>query len=317
MIEYRLARYDDYDHDAVVRVVHAAQPDEYLSVAELLDWERAQRRSGRIQSRWLAIDRGDIVGSGSFYQTPWYEDGALITNVVVHPGHQHRGHGRALLERVETSVRDAGARRLLAQADEPDNRSNRFLRRAGFVEVDRWWRSTLDLGRFDPDRWLPAIDSVLSQGIRFATVAELRDVRPGWERELHRLYVELEREVPSAHEIAEVPFEDFAARSLGRELLADGFLIALDGNGMIGLTEPKLVDEDPTAVSQDLTGVRSSYRRRGIALALKAAAATWAKGSGYTTIRTDNARSNAPMLAVNERLGFEPRLGIVEYAKSL
>ncbi len=316
MIEYRLARDDDYDHDAVVAVVHAAQPDEYLSVTELLDWERTQRRSGRIQSRWLAID-DDIIGFASFYQTPWYEDRVFITNVIVHPDHQHHGHGRGLLERVMASAGDAGARRLLAQADEPNVRGNRFLQRAGFVEVDRWWRSTLDLSRFDPERWLSIINRVGAQGIRFVTVAELRDERPGWERDLHRLYVEIEQDVPSGNEIIEVPFDDFAARSLGRELLPDGFIIAMDGDEMVGLTEPRIVDEDPTAISQDLTGVRSAYRRRGIALALKAHAATWANRNGYTSIRTDNAQSNAPMLAINERLGFERHLGIIEYAKSL
>ena len=317
MTEYRLARYDDYDHDAVVRTVHAAQPDEYLSVSELLDWEGTQRRSGRVHSRWLAIDDGDTIGFASFYQMPWYEDGVLITNVIVHPDHQHRGHGRKLLEYAETSARGAGARRLIAQAEEPDIRGNRFLQRASFVEVDRWRRSTLSLDQFDPDRWAPAVAVVHAMGIRFATAAELRDERPGWERDLHRLYVEIEQDVPSGNKIVEVPFEDFAARSLGRELLADGFLVALDGDEMIGLTEPRIVEEDPTAVSQDLTGVRISHRRRGIALALKVVAAMWAKQNGYTTIRTDNAQANAPMLALNDRLGFERSLGIVEYTKTL
>ena len=188
---------------------------------------------------------------------------------------------------------------------------------AGWVETDREWESTLDLEAFDPAQWRDHIDRVVSSGISFSTVAKLSGTRDGWDRELHQLYTDLEQDVPSPYPILRVSFEDFVDFSLGRTALRDGYFIAFDGDTMVGLTEPKTVDDDATAIAQELTGVRSSHRGRGIATALKATAATWAKEAGYTRIRTGNAQSNAPMLAVNASLGFERGPALIEYSKDL
>ena len=110
---------------------------------------------------------------------------------------------------------------------------------------------------------------------------------------------------------------DFEAVSLGRRFVGDGFFVALDGDELVGLTEPQPVDDVPNAIEQNLTGVRSDYRGRGIAFALKSQAAIWAAQAGYTSIRTQNAQSNVAMLAVNERLGFERKRATIEYLKAL
>lgn len=316
-VEYRVTLDADYDHEAVVRIGHAIRPDDYVSAKMLEDWEKAQRSAGRLNGRWLASVGDSIVGSGYFGQSPWFGPDLQFVHVMVHPDHQRRGYGRALVDRVETSAYDHAARRLLGHAEEADARALRLLARAGFNEIDREWRSTLDLLSFEPAGWQESIEAVRAAGIRLQSVAELSANRSDWREELHRLYVDIDRDVPSPLDVLEIPREDFEAVTLGRQMLADGFLVASDGDTLVGLTEPQIVDDDPTALSQELTGVRSGYRGRGIATALKAASATWAKAHGYISVRTYNAQSNAAMLAVNDRLGFERDFATIEYLKNL
>ncbi|MEA3511194.1 MAG: GNAT family N-acetyltransferase, partial [Actinomycetota bacterium] len=248
-VQHRLAMHSDYDHEAIVRIGRAIRPDGQISPADLRDWDANQHRAGRVSARWVAFVTGTVVGSGSFSQTPWFEPTTFYTHVMVHPDHQGHGHGRSLAARVEASASERGARRLLGQVDEREKRAIRFVEEAGFREIDRWRRSTLDLTRFDPRSWEPILEGVAGTGIRIVSVADLRETRPGWKQDLHRLYVDVETDAPSHLEIREVPFADFEARSLGRQLLADGFLLAMDGDEMIGLTEPQPVDDDPVAIA--------------------------------------------------------------------
>ncbi len=57
------------------------------------------------------------------------------------------------------------------------------------------------------------------------------------------------------------------------------------------------------------------WRGRGVATALKVAAIGVARALGAPTIRTDNASDNAPMLRVNDRLGFVRDPATVSYLR--
>ena len=52
-----------------------------------------------------------------------------------------------------------------------------------------------------------------------------------------------------------------------------------------------------------------------LARLVKLAALRWASENGVTSVWTTNDETNAPMLAVNRRLGYEPRLRRVEYLR--
>jgi GNAT superfamily N-acetyltransferase len=260
---------------------------------------------------------GQIVGSAYVGQSSWIPPTTMIVYVAVHPNHQKQGYGRALLELAEATASERGGEMTFSWTEETRPRSMRFLDNAAYEVVERRWESTLDLPRCDLGMLQDAVDRVVISGIRIVSVASLSDERYDWKRELHRLYTNVERDVPAPFPIQEVRFEDFEALSLGRRFVSDGFFVALDGDELVGLTEPQPVDDVPNAIEQNLTGVRSDYRGRGIAYALKSQAAIWAAQAGYTSIRTQNAESNAAMLAVNDRLGFDRNRATIEYLKSL
>jgi GNAT superfamily N-acetyltransferase len=57
------------------------------------------------------------------------------------------------------------------------------------------------------------------------------------------------------------------------------------------------------------TGVLSAYRGRKIALALKVLAARYARQHGAREIGTDNDSLNPPILAINQKMGYQPHSG--------
>ena len=55
-----------------------------------------------------------------------------------------------------------------------------------------------------------------------------------------------------------------------------------------------------------MTAVRRTWRGRGLATTLKLATIAWAIDHGLTALETGNDEANAPMRAVNARLGYQP-----------
>lgn len=315
--EYQLVQYDDFDLEQVVGIARAIRPDGFDSVTDLRDWLTGHRRAGRSCIHWLAFVDGEIVGSAYTSQSPWFEDTMIVINVKVHPDHQMKGYGRELLDRAEATAGDWGADRLIGWVPETRPRAVRFAERAGFREIDRDFESTLQLDRCDLDELEGMVARVAGDGIRIVSVSALSAERPGWQRDLYRIFNAVEVDVPNEYPVQALPFEDFDTLSLGRRLLGDGFFVAMDGDDLVGLSEPQRVEDDPTVLAQNLTGVRSEYRGRGIAKALKAKCALWAVEAGYASIRTNNAQSNAPMLSVNDRIGFERDHATLEFLKTL
>ena len=57
------------------------------------------------------------------------------------------------------------------------------------------------------------------------------------------------------------------------------------------------------------------YRGRGLARAVKLQSMAQAIGLGIPAVRTANDSENAPMLHINEQMGYEPLPGFVSFLK--
>ncbi len=111
------------------------------------------------------------------------------------------------------------------------------------------------------------------------------------------------------------PFDIWVTRfTASPGYLPDGYLLAWDGERCVGQTV-LWRDDLQGHLSTGVTGVLREYRRRGIALALKAASLQFAKDAGFAAVRTHNATSNEGMLAINERLGFQAKPAWVRFRK--
>jgi mycothiol synthase len=77
------------------------------------------------------------------------------------------------------------------------------------------------------------------------------------------------------------------------------------------------VDREEGRATVELTGVLREFRRRGLARLAKLTTIRWAVEHGITAMFTGNDTENAAMLALNEELGFEPRILHQDYVKEV
>ena len=86
----------------------------------------------------------------------------------------------------------------------------------------------------------------------------------------------------------------------------DATFVALAGDEVVGYAKFHLSSARPGVAVHDLTGVKRSWRGRGIARALKAAQIAWAMREGYERLETANELRNAPIRKLNTEFGYRP-----------
>jgi GNAT superfamily N-acetyltransferase len=233
-------------------------------------------------------------------ERPWDTSDATVGEfeVDVAPAARNRGIGTDLYERAVSHLRTVGARTAGCWAQ---GEGVEFLKRRGYEQRRSSRKSALALRDAD----LSELDSLAEQKERegFSLVA-LRDVfdRP---RDLFELDVATSQDEPSDFPIDAIGYDDWLRTSYAHPGPShDGSRVVVAGDRLVAWS---LIGVDGHGrAMNEFTGTRREFRGRGLARLAKLAVAAWARDNGVEVIYTGNDSANAPMLAINRRMGYVP-----------
>jgi GNAT superfamily N-acetyltransferase len=256
-------------------------------------WYWASRGLEREQWRqWVAEENGELVGSAwAAFQWAVPTPGKGRFWVAVAPERRGRGIGGALYEVVDAYLRERGAWRARANVD-GDPAGEQFLRKRGFERAGSDIVSELVLTGAELEE----------PGFAVVPLARVRDRI----EELYAICAAGELDMPSDEPDSALTLADWKLDDFGvPDLSDDGSFVALDGERAVSLAF-LAVDPSRKLAYNQMTATLPEFRRRGLALAVKLAAARWAQAHGFERILTENDAENTGMLAVNQRLGYRP-----------
>ncbi|MFF9896509.1 GNAT family N-acetyltransferase [Streptomyces longispororuber] len=163
-----------------------------------------------------------------------------------------------------------------------------------------WVRLKLDLDAFDRERFEPVLRRCRRDGITFTTMAQAGDT-PRHRRALYELNKTCSADIPGRGPFH--TYEEYLAERVETPLYDPrGVVLAVDGGTWAGMAATTLRPEGHAF--SEMTGVLRSHRGRGIAVAMKVLAADFARAAGARELRTLHQPGNAPVIALNRRLGF-------------
>lgn len=285
----------------------AARDPEPPTPALLAEWE-GNAPAGLIRQRLVAFDdAGALIGFADTASWPWELPGQFWLSVVVAPDARHRGLGARLAAESLAFAREQGAARLDAEVRDNNPDSLRFAERLGFQKRRHIFESRLALSTFNEAPFAGACERAEAAGVRFITLADLGDTEEA-QRRLHAINFALADDVPG-REGGSMPFDQFRKTVCSASWYRpDGQIIAAVGDTWIGMAAVGYF-ANTNSMYNMFTGVDPAWRGKGIALALKLLAIDCAHRYGADSIRTNNDSENAPMLAINRKLGYQPEPG--------
>jgi GNAT superfamily N-acetyltransferase len=273
---------------------------------------------------------GDTIHGTGFMSLPLLDnlDKATVY-VAVPPARRRRGVGAAMLTDLVDLAARAGRTTILTECHVPadlveSHGSRRFAERNGFTHANTEIRRELRLPV--PDQTLSAWTAEASPHHAGYTVATyVDDVPQELVSSLCHVRNQLGLDAPTGdieHEEEAMTPEAFLQRqAMQRDMgVTTYWTLATDVNGeTVAFTALGVPVDPPDCVYQWGTVVLRGHRGRRLGLAVKAAnlAALQADHPERSLVSTQNAETNAPMVAINDNLGFRAVEVMLEFQRTV
>ncbi|MCA0455116.1 MAG: GNAT family N-acetyltransferase [Chloroflexi bacterium] len=301
----------EQDFGAVAALLSGYE-NEPISKEQLLENSRRSTNGGMDQ-RFVAEADQRIVGYAILLRQTWMPGGRFFVKVWALPDKRNKGIGAALYDAAVERARAYGATSFDSNVLDNEAHSMRFAEARGFTTIRHLFESEIDLRQFDPSRFEGVLEQVQASGIRLFTLADVGNTPEN----LYKLW-DVNYTVYQDDPGATSPFpnfDEFQKLTGGASWFNPaGQFLAADGDTFVGLGALRHNAENKSCHNM-MTGVLREYRGRKIALALKLLTIRYAQQLGALTITTDNDSQNAPMLAINRKLGYMPLPGVYRLLK--
>ena len=136
--------------------------------------------------------------------------------------------------------------------------------------------------------------------MRLVPFAELNDPEPVW-----ALDMEVSQDIPN-ETFESIPLDEWASEFWRSPIVDDEASLAAFVDDRLAAVTMIRIDRESGRAQNNLSGTLREFRGRGLAILLKSHSLRRAAELGATIAITDNEEENAPMLAVNTKLGYRP-----------
>lgn len=267
--------------------------------------ERLAKSGDRLTTRaFVAEVDGRVVGFSRWARFAHEKPGIAQVMLAVEPDHERAGIGTALFEQIEENLNEHKLDKPWGFAREDRARGIRFAQVNGYREKRRYFDSVADLTAFDPANATVARSHLESLGLticRFEIASGQHPELPA----LYDLYAEADADEPSTQVVGVPSFEHYASFfEISENQRGVVYAVAADG-AYVAMSNTSIDNQDH--VWNEFTGTRRAWRGKGVAGALKTLVLAEHAARGDREMHTSNNSENAPMLAINRRLGFQPR----------
>lgn len=251
-----------------------------------------------------------MLGVARLNEFPFIPQGFLQASVIVTPPHRKKGVGGTLANVLRGAVPGA-VRGLSVSVQDSDPDSLAWVKQYGFDQVAHRFASELNLQAFDPDPFQADLERAAAQGVTFTTLKDADD--DTLERYLN-FHADRLMETPDLRGHPRWPLAQVRQTlHLHDDPHLEWIFLAVSAAGE-WLGHTAVVAYGDMAYNE-LTALHP--QARGLGLPLKVQAVQAMQKAGFRVMRTNNHSRNAPMLAVNRRLGFRQQSGAFELLLNL